>query len=431
MKKLLFLALCLLPLSVFAETDVYIGLTSKNTAAALPSLGFARFNYLDESLASSAEELHSVMRYDLMFSRHFDINENGPAVDFKNLKQSFEKWAKLGAEYVLFANVLKEEEGKIVFNIYVYHLESGKSALARSYKGGADAMRRTAHLAADQVVLALTGKRGIADTKIAYSAEVMNGKKRNKEIFIVDYDGHGARKITTDRSMSILPRWSKDGHIYYTSYRFGTPDIFKINLAKGKVENVSVSKGLDLVGGVSPDGRSIVLTKSASSNTIISEYNLETGVSRPLTNQEGVDGSPSYSPDGRFVVFVSNRSGNPQIYRLERATGETKRLTNSFNWADTPQWSPTGEWIVFAGRLANNHPIDIFLVDITGTNIKQLTADAGKNEDPAWSPDGRFIAFTTTRGGKRQLYVMDNDGSAPHLIADIAQGQLFTPAWSF
>ena len=54
--------------------------------------------------------------------------------------------------------------------------------------------------------------------------------------------------------------------------------------------------------------------------------------------------------------------------------------------------------------------MDIFVVDLTGTHIKRLTSDAGSNEDPTWSPDGRFIAFTTTRNGRRQLYMMDMDG---------------------
>ena len=74
--------------------------------------------------------------------------------------------------------------------------------------------------------------------------------------------------------------------------------------------------------------------------------------------------------------------------------------------------------------------MDIFLVDLTGTQLRRLTTDAGSNEDPTWSPDGRFIAFTTTRNGPRQLYLMDMDGSAPHVLADLP-GDSFTPHWSF
>lgn len=434
MKKIVFLSLLFCPFLCAAQSDVYIGIGSAGSAPAAMSLGLAGFAH-DSTVKKQAEDVFSTMRFDLMFSRHFEIKETGPETNLKNLRSALEKWRKEGVENVLFGRLRKDGREAYTFEIYVYNIESCKDdckpVLAQGYTGFEEALGAIAHKASDAVVAALTGRRGIAQTKLAYSGEVQGEGRKFKEIFIVDYDGKNQRKVTNDRSIDLLPRWSLDGTIFYTSYRYGTPDIFRINLTAGKVESVANSKGLDLIGGVSPDGRSIVLTRSGSLNTVISELNLETGESRPLTNQEGVDASPSYSPDGRFITFVSNRSGNPQVYRLDLNTKESRRLTNNFNWADTPQWSPTGEWIVFAGRRSNQHPMDIFLVDITGTRTVQLTSDAGRNEDPTWSPDGRFIAFTTTRNGKRQLYVMDADGSSPHLIADVSSGQVFTPHWSF
>ena len=183
-----------------------------------------------------------------------------------------------------------------------------------------------------------------------------------------------------------------------------------------------------MIGGVSPDDKSLVLTLSRGENPNIYIKDLDSGAMRRLTDKYGVDGSPSFSPDGKYITFISNRSGNPQVYIMNLATQEARRITK-FNWTDSPQWSPNGDWIVFSGRQAPNHPIDIFITDITGSQVRQLTADAGWNEDPTWSPDGRFIAFTTTRAGKRQIYIMDADGSAPHLIANI-RGNSFTPNWS-
>ena len=49
----------------------------------------------------------------------------------------------------------------------------------------------------------------------------------------------------------------------------------------------------------------------------------------------------------------------------------------AMNWTDSPRWSPTGEWIVFAGRKRRGEPINIFLIDITGNQLRQLTKDAG------------------------------------------------------
>jgi TolB protein len=300
------------------------------------------------------------------------------------------------------------------------------AVFAKAFKGTQASLRRLAHIASDQIVASLLGKRGIADTKIAFA----NNATKHKEIYVVDYDGQNLQKLTKDNSISLLPRWSKDGRIFYTSYKYRNPDIFAIDLRAGKISPIIIKKGLSLIGGVSPDGKALVFTSSGGNNPSIYIYNLETQQKVQITNKTtAVDGSPSYSPDGKYITFVSNRAGNPQIYVMELATGQTRPLTKKFNWSDTPQWSPTGEWIVFSGRESAYHPMDIFLVDLTGTQIKRLTSDAGSNEDPTWSPDGRFIAFTTTRNGRRQLYMMDMDGSAPHLLANIA-GDSFTPHWS-
>ena len=342
------------------------------------------------------------------------------------MKDSLAQWGKLPNKpsYIL-TGTLTYAEPYYTIKVYVYDMATRAAVFAKAFKGTKASLRRLAHIASDQIIASLMGKRGIADTKIAFA----NNATKHKEIYVVDYDGKNLQRLTKDNSISLLPRWSKDGRIFYTTYKYRNPDIFAIDLRAGKISPIIIKKGLSLIGGVSPDGKALVFTSSGGSNPSIYIYNLETQQKVQITNKASVDGSPSYSPDGKYITFVSNRAGNPQIYVMELATGQTRPLTKNFNWSDTPQWSPTGEWIVFSGRESAYHPMDIFLVDLTGTQIKRLTSDAGSNEDPTWSPDGRFIAFTTTRNGRRQLYMMDMDGSAPHLLADVA-GDSFTPHWS-
>lgn len=406
------------------KTDVYIGITSAGKQK-LPAIAMPVFTADAQSQAAAAE-VHEVLRGDLLFARYFDVTEDGPAFDVANVKESLAAWAQLPARpsYVLTGAVTYAEPYYTI-KIYVYDMVTRAAVFAKAFKGTQTSLRRLAHIASDQIVAALLGKRGIADTKIAFA----NNATKHKEIYIVDYDGKNLQRLTKDNSISLLPRWSKDGRIFYTTYKYRNPDIFAIDLRAGKISPIIIKKGLSLIGGVSPDGKALVFTSSGGSNPSIYIYNLETQQKTQITNKASVDGSPSYSPDGKYITFVSNRAGNPQIYVMELATGQTRPLTKQFNWSDTPQWSPTGEWIVFSGRESPYHPMDIFLVDLTGTQIKRLTSDAGSNEDPTWSPDGRFIAFTTTRNGRRQLYMMDMDGSAPHLLADVA-GDSFTPHWS-
>ncbi|MBQ3933980.1 MAG: PD40 domain-containing protein [Elusimicrobiaceae bacterium] len=429
MKKFLFLFFVLLPVfSLAKETDVYIGLSSKYNPSNLPKIGLAANNPSDttpEEEKTYSDLFAEVLRSDLYRSRYFNIEDSAPA-QISSLGPQLSNLERKNVLYYVFFDFLETDTQDLwQIKAYMYDTSSKKALLAKSFKVPTKSIRKSAHLFADQIIKLLTGKRGLSSTKIAFS----NDSTGRKEIYIVDYDGYNLARLTSDRSISLLPRWADHGtKLYYTTYRNRNPQIYVLDLKESTNLPVMQEKGLNLIGGVSPDSKKLVMTLSRGQNPSIYLKELSSGRTLELTDKYGVDGSPSFSPDGKYVTFVSNRAGNPQIYIMNLETRETRRLTK-FNWTDSPQWSPNGDWIAFSGRQAANHPIDIFLVDITGGQIRQLTADSGSNEDPWWSPDGRFIAFTTNRAGKRQIYVMDADGSAQHLIANI-KGNSFTPSWS-
>ena len=429
MKKFLFSLFLLLPVFLCArESDVYIGLSSRYNPNDLPKIGLAANVYPEN--ATEDEKQYSnlfaeVLRSDLYRSRYFNIEETEPA-QISSLGQQFSSLERKNILYYVFFNfIATENEDVWQIKAFLYDTSNKKALLGKSFKVPLRSVRKSAHIFADQIIKMLTGKRGLSTTRIAFA----NDNSGRKEIYIVDYDGYNLTKLTNDKSIAILPRWGADGtKLYYTTYRNRNPQIYVLDLKEGASSPVMKDKGLNLIGGVSPDNRKLVMTLSRGENPSIYLKELSSGRLMQLTDKYGVDGSPSFSPDGKFVTFVSNRAGNPQIYIMNLETKQTRRLTK-FNWTDSPQWSPNGDWIAFAGRQEAGHPIDIFLVDITGGQIRQLTADSGSNEDPWWSPDGRFIAFTTNRAGKRQIYVMDADGSAQHLVANI-KGNSFTPSWS-
>ena len=430
MKKLLVFIFLFLPIFLFArESDVFIGLSSKYNPNSLPKIGLGANTYTEntpEEEKKYSNLFAEVLRSDLYRSRYFNIEETVPAAETSALSPQLSLLRKEGMLYFVFFD-FSDTSTQDVWEIkaFMYDTNSKNALLAKKFVVPTKSIRKSAHMFADQIVKLITGKRGLASTKIAFA----NDYTGRKEIYIVDYDGYNLTKLTSDKSISLLPRWGNNGtKLYYTTYRNGNPQIYVVDLKEGEISPVVKGKGLNLIGGVSNDSKKLVMTLSRGENPSVYLKELSTGRTLQLTDKYGVDGSPSFSPDGKFVTFVSNRSGNPQIYIMNLETKETRRLTK-FNWTDSPQWSPNGDWIAFAGRRAADHPIDIFLIDITGGQIRQLTADSGSNEDPWWSPDGRFLAFTTNRSGKRQIYVMDADGSAQHLVANI-KGNSFTPSWS-
>jgi Tol biopolymer transport system component len=67
----------------------------------------------------------------------------------------------------------------------------------------------------------------------------------------------------------------------------------------------------------------------------------------------------------------------------------------------------------FRGRILFQSDLDgdndIYL--LTRDGVRRLTDDPASDEFPKWSPDGRRIAFSSNRGGRFQIYIMNEDGT--------------------
>ena len=426
MKKIITLSLLLLSAGALrAETEVYIGVEGQKgvakTALALASFLPARPDSPED--LELAETFRDIVRSDLMYCRYFELKEDplNPA-NLSSSPEALAFWKTLAGSLI---TAKASDLGKVwTFSGRIYDLETGHVLLDKYYQGEPRAIRRAAHLFADDIVLRLTGRRGIAHSKIAFS----NNSTGSKEIYAIDYDGGNLIQLTHDKSIALLPRWSQDAsRVYYTTYRYGNPDMFEIDLKAGKIRPFTTFQGLNIPGGLSPDAMTMVMTLSRGDDPNIYALNMVTKSLKKLLTNFAVSSSPTYSPDGRQIAFISNRSGNPQVHVLDTNSGKIRRLTR-LNWCDSPSWSPSGEWIVFSGRETAKEKLNIFLTDLTGGQVRRLTYKAGNNEDPSWSPDGRFISFTSTRRGRRELFIMDSDGSAPHPLTELA-GNSYTPNW--
>jgi Tol biopolymer transport system component len=71
---------------------------------------------------------------------------------------------------------------------------------------------------------------------------------------------------------------------------------------------------------------------------------------------------------------------------------------------------------------------DIYSVDVDGSRLARLTTAPEYDIDPKWSPDGLRIAFLSNRTGSYQIYVMNADGS--NVVQRTFSGFAETPAWS-
>jgi TolB protein len=117
----------------------------------------------------------------------------------------------------------------------------------------------------------------------------------NDEIYVMNADGSGQARLTTDVDMDLSPTWSPDGsRIAFQSNRDGFNRIY-----------VMGADGSGVIG---------------------------------LTDSEGFD--PAWSADGTRIAFAGTRDGNPEIHVVNAKGSISTRLTHdpSHDW--NPTWSP-------------------------------------------------------------------------------------------
>jgi Tol biopolymer transport system component len=93
-----------------------------------------------------------------------------------------------------------------------------------------------------------------------------------------------------------------------------------------------------------------------------------------------------------------------------------------------PSIDRTGRRMVFASTAYSAHS-DIFVKDVDGQAITQLTTDPASDLEPVISPDGSLVAFTSNRSGNWEVYVMSIDGKSVRQVT-YGGGENLHPSWS-
>ena len=161
---------------------------------------------------------------------------------------------------------------------------------------------------------------------------------------------------------------------------------------------------------------------------------------RRLTNYRHTDGSPSWSPDGRRIAFTSTRDGtfgirgpDFEICVMDVDGTNQRNLTNNLHQETDPTWAPDGKHIAYASTIDRN--FEIYVMDTDGRNRRRLTNSGDvriHDWDPSWSPDSKRIAFTSNRDGNKEIYVMDADGSNQRRLTNSGDAHIhnWDPSWS-
>jgi len=151
-----------------------------------------------------------------------------------------------------------------------------------------------------------------------------------------------------------------------------------------------------------------------------------------LAASPGYDAEAVYSRDGSLIAFTSTRDGDLEIYIMKSDGSETWRVTDNPGYDGGAFFSPDGERLVFRAQqfptdedleeykillkkdLVKPSRMEIYTINIDGSDRRQITSNGAANFAPYYHPSGEKIIFASDIDNPREhnfeLYLINTDG---------------------
>jgi TolB protein len=160
--------------------------------------------------------------------------------------------------------------------------------------------------------------------------------------------------------------------------------------------------------------------------------NSATSVARPLlqsANKDFEQVDAKWSPDGNQIAFVYNQRGKFDIFVCDVDGKNLRQLTNQSGAHGQPTWSPDSRQVAFIKVHLDGHT-GISVVSVEGGPVIDLIKTKAGISYPSWSPDGSQIAFSVAANAGSDIWVIRSDGANPtNLTATPKLGES-QPTWS-
>jgi dipeptidyl aminopeptidase/acylaminoacyl peptidase len=182
----------------------------------------------------------------------------------------------------------------------------------------------------------------------------------------------------------------------------------------------------------SPDSRRIAFVSATPGPETGDLHGDPVVLTRYLYKPDFSEGNSRFNDDRRLHIFVVDLAG-----------GNVRQLTDGVHYEHSIDWSPNGEELLFVSNREPNEDqffnYDIFALKISDGSVRRLTATENAEYRPLWSPDGKSIVYQATKRGLTDLettmedthvWIMDADGRNRRELGGGIDNRQGAPAWS-
>lgn len=253
------------------------------------------------------------------------------------------------------------------------------------------------------------------------------------DIALLDWQTRQVRQLTHESAKDRLwgaVAWRPDGKVIYANRMqvgFTDSDVYSIDVASGKAENLTPHTGQVLYNGssLSPDGKTLLITsnqKGGYQNVALLDLATKKLTWVTDTNWEAFAGD--FSPDGKSFTYGLNEDGRTDAYLVDRVTGRAEKISLpaglNFFTGNPTAFAPQGDRLLVSHQ-SSTQPGDLWVYDSAGRRATQLTFSSVASLRAAQLPPSQIIHYKTFDGKiiSALLWMPFNlkrDGSNPALV---------------
>ncbi len=137
-------------------------------------------------------------------------------------------------------------------------------------------------------------------------------------------------------------------------------------------------------------------------------------VPQRLTEHDAVDRSPAVSPDGTKIAFQSIRAGKQDIWLMDIDGTNLRNLTTATGNSSLPAWSPDGQRLAFVSDRDGNP--EIYVLDIESGNTLRVSNHESVDTEPVWNAKGSHILFASNRESDYEIYTLNINNPSPQRV---------------